>query len=259
MHERLGNALVWGAGSEEDQDAAERAFSRGIELQPYNSILYLRRGKLRFRRGRFVDAEADFSNGAKYGHFTLPIVPVVGGLNASLHKLSLYVARTTIGEFYLRRAAARFAQKKWSMVVDDINWVEENQHRAAEWKRRNWPGPEGEPFRLGVWELRTRGRALFEEGNFEQAFQDLREAADLWADPAVKDVLEDLKPLADMPGAREARGGEMLALAALAARRSGKAEAAAQAVRDARAAYAAALSKTPTMRAWTEAMERLAQ
>ena len=258
-HTLLGNSLVFSANGPEDWEAAERAYSRGIALQPYDAIAFLQRGKERFRSGRFADAEEDFSAGAKYIRFSLPVVRVISpmDINYGIHNLSLFLSKSMVSEPYLRRAVARFAQKKWAAVVDDVNLIEENAIRVAEWQRKNWPEASERPFRLGLIQRNYRGRALFELGNYKEAFRDLKEAADALTDADAKYDFDDLETLPDVPGSREAKRGEMLAFAAEAARRFGDAQLATDTLAEAKAAYAAALSKTPTMQLWKESMALL--
>jgi WD40 repeat protein len=258
QHSKLGNALVFGAENTSDWEAADNAYSRGIALQPYDSIWFLQRGKERFKSGRFAEAEEDFSSGAKFSHFSIPVVRVIAGflkLNTGIHNLSLFLVKSNINEFYLRRAVARFAQQKWAASIDDINSSERTMIDLDNWRRSVSPGvKDNGPPKLGPVQLDYRGRALFQLGRYNEAYSDLRQASSQLGREDIKYEFYDLVALTDAPGEREAKRGEMLALAAEAARRSGDVQKMADALADARSAYAAAIAKAPKRRSWQEAV-----
>jgi tetratricopeptide (TPR) repeat protein len=102
--------------------------------------------------------------------------------------------------------------------------------------------------------LHYRGRALFELARFEEAYRDLKSASDQLRRDDVKYGFEDLDVVTNLPGAREAKRGDLLSLAANAAQHLGDVQKAADALADARSAYGAAISKAPNVRAWQESL-----
>jgi len=262
QHALLGNSFVFGAETAGDWEAADRAYSAGIAVQPYDSILFLQRGKERFRAGRFAEAEEDFSSGLKHHQFFLPVVRVIAGflgLNKGIHNLSITLVMQGAGEFHLRRAMARFAQKKWTSVISDINAIQQVNLDVDKYQKKYWPEAyKGEPRELLPIYLHYRGRAAFHLGRYEDAYRDLRSAADRMRHDDVEYAYDDLE-LPNSAGVREATRGDMLAVAAQAAQLSGNVQSATDALAEARSAFAAAISRAPNSQIWNEALAALPQ
>jgi WD40 repeat protein len=263
MHALLGNSLLFGAKAPADWEAADRAYSRGIEVTPYDAIAFLQRGKERFASGRFAEAEADFTSGAKYCDFFLPIVQVIAGfrgLNEGIHRLSIVLNKRGKEELYLRAAIASFAQKKWEGVIEEIGLIEKNRIELENWTNLNWPDAAkphsdgGSSQGLGAIELDYRGRALLELGRFDEAYRDLMAAGAKLGPDDAKYGYDDLDNVSATPGGREGKRGDLFALAAKAASLSGNAGKSTDALAAARSAYAAAIAKAPNKQIWQDAL-----
>jgi WD40 repeat protein len=263
QHALLGNSLLFGAQAPADWGAADRAYSRGIESTPYDAIFFLQRGKERFGSGRFAEAEADFTSGAKYSDFYLPIVQVIAGflgLNEGIHKLSIVLNKRGTEELYLRAAIAQFAQKKWEGAIEEIGLIEKNEIDIENWTKSSWPdAPKphldgGSAPGLGAIELDYRGRALLELGRFDEAYRDLMNAAEKLGPDDAKYGYDDLDNVSATPGAREGKRGDLFALAAKAASLSGDAGKSTDALTAARSAYATAIAKAQNKQIWQDAL-----
>jgi hypothetical protein len=209
---------------------AAREYSRAIELDPYYSIPYLQRGRLRLTSGDFAGAAKDFTAGYSTVTFSVyrPPQQVPGSLNVNggINAGGWVNQQRGALEFIRSRGRAYLGAGKWAEAEADFTTAIEGtpELRAAEAyaaKRAtvlnfaemaaNYHAILANPVADRTPELKElRARARVERQEYDDAIDDLRAAIGLLDEPALPYSNDDAYggKMAD-PAGRKRKQGEL--------------------------------------------------